>query len=242
MAEVAGRLELRILALATDRDVHIGAQIALLHVAVAGAEIDQDGPDLLYIGDRLFRRTDVRTRHNLHQGRARAVQVDIALGRRQVVDQLARILFQMQALDADVEEGAVLGLDLDDTLADDREIELADLIAGRQVGVEIVLTVKLAAPVDLRIETEAGADRLFDTVAVQGRQHAGKTGVDEADLLIRACTKAHGGTREQFGLRGHLGVDFQAHDDFPSACAALDEFGRRGGCVGHGPVLASGRP
>ena len=242
MAEVAGRLELRILALAADRDVHIGAQIALLHVAVAGAQIDQDGADLLDVSHGLFGRTDVRTRHDLHQGRAGAVQVDIALGRRQVVDQLARILFQMQPLDADVEERTVLGFHLDHTLADDREIELADLIAGGQVGVEIVLPVELAAPVDLRIEAQAGADGLFDTVAVQGRQHAGETGVDQRHLLVRACAEADSSARKQLGLRGHLGVDFQAHDDFPSAGAALDEFGRGGGCVGHGPVLASSRP
>ncbi len=237
MAEVAGGLVFGVLALAADRDVDVGAQIALLHVAVAGPEIDQDGSDLLDVSHGFFRGTDVRTRHDLHQGRAGAVQVDIALGRRQVVDQLARVLFQMQALDADVEEGAVLGLHLDDTLADDREIELADLIAGRQVGVEIVLPVELAAPVDLGVEAQAGADGLFDAVFVQGRQHAGKAGVDQRHLFVRPRAEADGGARKQLGLRRHLGVDLQPHDDFPRAGTALDEFGGGGG-VGHVVVLA----
>ena len=229
MAEVAGRLVFGVLALAADRDVDVGAQVALLHVAVAGAQIDQDGSDLLDVSHGFFRRTDVRPRHDLHQGGARAVQVDIALGRRQVVDQLARVLLQMQALDADVEEGAVLGLHLDDALADDGEVELADLIAGGQVGVEIVLPVELAAFVDLRVEAQAGLDRLFDAVAVQGRQHAGEAGVDQRHLLVRPRAEADGRAREQLGLRRHLGVDLQPHDDFPRAGAALDEFGG----VGH---------
>jgi hypothetical protein len=48
----------------------------------------------------------------------------------------------MQAGDADLLERAILQLDLDNAGADDGMRELADLIAIRQVGVEIILAVE----------------------------------------------------------------------------------------------------
>jgi hypothetical protein len=64
-----------------------------------------------------------------------------------VVHRLAGVLLQMQALDADLD---VLELalairperDHDLALADDRVLELADLVALRQVGIEVVLAVE----------------------------------------------------------------------------------------------------
>ena len=222
IAEVARLLELVIVSGPADRHVYVGPQIALLHVPVAGAQIDQDGPDLLHIGHRLVRRAQVGTRDDLHQRRAGPVQVDVAFGRRQVVDQLARILLQVQPLDADVEEAAVLGLHLDHAFPHDGVIELADLITGRQVGIEVVLAVELAAAVDLRAQAQARLHRLLDAVFVQRRQHAGKARIDQRHLLVRSRAEADGGAGKQLGLRRHLGVDFQAHDDFPIAGAAFD--------------------
>ena len=53
-------------------------------------------------------------------------------------------------------------VDDDLALADDRVVELADLVALRQVGIEVVLAVEAREEVDLRLEAEAGADRLLD--------------------------------------------------------------------------------
>ena len=61
-----------------------------------------------------------------------------------VVDRLAGVLLQVQPLDADVQRLAV-DVDLDLALADDRLLVLADLIALRQVGIEVVLAVEHAA-------------------------------------------------------------------------------------------------
>ena len=49
--------------------------------------------------------------------------------------------------------------------ADDRLLVLRDLIAGRQVGVEVVLAVEDAEQVDLGVEPEPGLDRLLDDSA-----------------------------------------------------------------------------
>ena len=83
------------------RDVDVGAQGALLHVAVAGAEIAQDGAQLGEIGLGLLGGAHVRLRHDLHQRDAGAVEIDERHGRMLVVQRLAGVLLQMQPLDAD---------------------------------------------------------------------------------------------------------------------------------------------
>ena len=61
-----------------------------------------------------------------------------------VVDRLAGVLLQMQALDAD-RDGFAISVDLDLAFADDRLLVLADLIALRQIGIEVVLAVEHAS-------------------------------------------------------------------------------------------------
>ena len=77
-----------------------------------------------------------------------------------VVHGFAGILLQMQAGDADMLDRAVLQLDLDIAGADDGMLELADLVAVRQVGVEIVLAVEAREHVDLRLQPQPGAHGL----------------------------------------------------------------------------------
>ena len=168
-------------------DVDVGAHRALLHIAVARADIAQNRSQLPQISACFGWRTHVGPRHDLHQRDARAVEVDVAHRRVLVVHQLARVLLDMDALDADV-LGAALVLvveqHLDLALADQRVVELADLIALRQIGVEIVLAVEARPFVDLGVERHAGAHRLADALAVRHRKHARHRGVDQADLRV----------------------------------------------------------
>jgi hypothetical protein len=85
------------------RNVDVGAERPFVHVAVAGAEIAQDGAQLGDIGLRLVGRAQVGLRHDLHQRHARAVEIDIGHGRMLVVHRLAGVLLQMQPLDADLD-------------------------------------------------------------------------------------------------------------------------------------------
>ena len=178
-AEFAARL--------AHADVDVGAHRAFLHIAVARADVAQDRAQLAEIGPGLGRRAHVGPRHDLHQRDAGAVEVDVGHRRVLVVHQLARVLLDMDALDAD-RLGAALVLlveqDLDFALADQRMVELADLIALRQIGVEIILAVEAAPAVDLRVERHAGAHRLADALPVRHRQHAGHRRVDQADLGV----------------------------------------------------------
>ena len=112
-------------------------------------------------------------------------------------------------------------IDHDLALADDRVLVLADLIALRQIGIEIVLAVEHRAMIDLRLEAEAGADRLRDAFLVDHRQHARHGRVDQRDLAVGLAAEFGRGAGEQLGLAGDLGVDLHADDDFPVAGRAL---------------------
>ena len=231
VAEVAGRAELLIRARAADRDVHVGPQVALLHVSVAGAQVDQDRPQLLHVGGRLLRTAHVRPRDDLHQRGAGPVEIDEGEIGVLIVQALAGVLLQVQPLDPNREGRAVVALDDHLALADDRMGELADLVALRQVRIEVVLPVEAALQVDLRLQAQARADRLLHAAAVDHRQHPRHRRVHQADLLVRPRSEADGGAGEQLGVRGDLGVHLQAEDDFPRAGAALDQFGG----LAHGP-------
>src|SRR5690606_1980833 len=98
----------------------------------------------------------------------------------------------------------------------------ADLVALRQVRVEVVLAVEPAPFVDLRFDRHAGAHRLADALAVRHRQHARHRRIDQADLAVRLRSERGRGAREQLGVAGDLRVDFEADHDLPFAGCALD--------------------
>ena len=56
--------------------------------------------------------------------------------------------------------------------ADDGMIELADLIALRQVGIEVVLTVEVAAAADLGADRDAERTAILHDLLIQHRQRA----------------------------------------------------------------------
>ncbi len=62
---------------------------------------------------------------------------------------LARILFEMQPLDAHSDGLAIGEVDMDFPLSHHRLLVLRDLIAGRQIGIEIVLPIEHRMEVDL---------------------------------------------------------------------------------------------
>ena len=131
---------------AVDRDIDVAPHGALIHVAVAGPEITQDRTQFAHIDARLLGAAQIRLGHDLHQRDARPVEIDIGAGGMLVVHQLAGVLLDMDALDTD-HLGAgfrvlLVQHDLDLPFTHDRVIELADLIALRQIGVEIIFPVE----------------------------------------------------------------------------------------------------
>jgi hypothetical protein len=140
-----------------------------------------------------------------------------------VVQALAGVLLEMQALDADGARAAVFEVEDDLALADDRLLILGDLVAGRQVGVEVVLALEHRDQVDLGPEGQPGSHGLGDARLVRHRQHAGHGRVDERDLAVRLGPEGVGGAREQLCLGDHLGVHLEPDDRLPRAGFALDE-------------------
>ncbi len=140
-----------------------------------------------------------------------------------VVQALGRILLEMQPLDADRLGAAALEVDLDRALAHDRVLELRDLIALRQIGVEVVLAVEHRAQVDLGVEAKTGAHRLLHAALVDHGQHAGHGGVDQRHLGVGIGAERGRCAGEELGFGDDLGMDFEPKHDLPVAGFAFDE-------------------
>src|SRR5258706_11925391 len=223
MLEIAGLAEFVIAAQPAHRHIHVGAHRAFVHIAVAGAQIADDGPQLSQEGGRFLAGAHVRLGHDLHQGDARTVEIDETVVGMLVVQAFARVLLQMQPLNADPDGFAVLEVDQDLALAHNGVLVLADLIALGQVGIEIILAVEQRAQVDLGLEPQPGAHRLLDAFFIDHGQHAGETGVNEGDMAVGFAAEFGGGAGKQLGIGKDLGMDFHADDDFPLATFTLQK-------------------
>ena len=153
-----------------------------------------------------------------------------------VVQALARVLLQMQPLDADDHPLATEEIDDDLALAHDRVFELADLIALGQIGIEIVFAVEHRPEIDLRLQAKPSADGLRDAALVDHRQHAGHGRVHQAHMRVGLAAEHRGRAGEQLSFRANLGMDFQPNDDLPRASGAFDQI-RFFGIGVHGPPL-----
>ena len=203
------------LARTPHRDVAVAAQRALLHVAVAGAEIAQDRAQFAQIDPGLLGAAQIGLGDDLHQRDAGAVQIDIGQGRMLVVQALAGVLLEMQPGDADLAHRPVGHVQTDPAVADDRLLVLRDLIAGGQVGIEVVLALEDAVQIDLGGEAKPGLDRLLDAMAVDDRQHPRKRGVDRRNLGIGLGAEIGRRPGKQLGLRDHLGMDLEPDHRLP---------------------------
>ena len=179
----------------------------------------------------LLGRAQIGLRHDLHQRHAGAIEIDQRQRRVLIVQRLAGVLLEMQPLDADADRLAVRHVDDDFALADDRRFVLADLVALRQVRIEIILPVEHRFQIDLGLEPEPGAHRLAHAFLVDHRQHAGHRRIDQRNVRVRLAAEFGRGAGEQLGLRSHLGMDLQADDDFPVAGCAFDQLRFRCRCI-----------
>ena len=106
-------------------------------------------------------------------------------------------------------------------------VQLANLIALRQIWIEIVLPVKYTVKVNLRLDAQSGADGLCHAFFVHHWQHAWQSTVDQCHIMVWGCAEGGRSTTEQFGGRRDLGVHLKANHNFPFAGAAFD-------CLSHG--------
>src|SRR6516165_2430910 len=210
------------LAWTSHRDVAVAAQRALLHVAVAGAEIAQDRAQFAQIETGLLGAPQIGLRDDLHQRDTGPVQIHESQGRMLVVQALAGILLEMQPGDADLAHGPVGHVQTDPAVSDNRLLILRDLITGRQVGIKVVLALEDAVQVDLGIEAEPGLDRLLNAKPVNDRQHPRKRGVDRRNLGVGLRPEIGRRPGKQLSLRDHLSMDLDPDHRLPLPRAALD--------------------
>ena len=179
------------------RHVGVAAERAFLHVAVADLEVAHQRVDLLHVRDRFLGRAHVRLGDDLEQRRAGAVQVDAAGVREALVQRLAGILLEVRARDADGLDGAVLEHDVERAARDDRLLVLADLVALRQVRIEVVLAREDRARARSRAPiAEPELDRHAHRLGVQHRQHARVGQIDQARLRVRRARRTRSPTPE----------------------------------------------
>ena len=210
-------------------DVDVRAHAALIHIAIAAADITQHRTQFRKVSPGLLRAGHIGLADDLHQRHAAAVEIDIGHRRVLIMHQLAGVLLDMDAFDADALASRVgvfvIQTDVDMPLTHNRVVQLADLIALRQIGIEVILAIKPRPCVDHRINRQAGAHRLPHAFAIRHRQHPRHRRIDKADLRVGLRAKGGGAAGEQLGLRGDLGMNLQADHDLPLARGALNAIG-----------------
>ena len=134
-----------------------------------------------------------------------------------VVLGFAGILFQMQPRNADGFRAAIRQLNINRAFANDGMGVLADLIALRQIGVEVVLAIKTGPEIDLGIQAKPSAHGLRHAFMVDHRQHAGEARINEGNLRIRFRTKGCRRAGKQLGVGRDLGMNLKPDHHFPGA-------------------------
>src|SRR5208337_3165294 len=170
-------------------NVHIRAQIAFLHVAITGAKVPHDDAQLGNIGLSVVGGTQIRLRYDLHERYPRTIEVDQGHGGVAIMQQFPRVLLKMKPLDAHRHRLAVRHVENDFALPDHGRLVLADLIALRQVGIEVVLAIEHRFQVDPRFQSKAGADGLLDAFLIDDWEHARHRGINQRYLRVGLAAK-----------------------------------------------------
>ena len=153
--------------------VGVAAEVAFFHVAVAHAQVFHDLLESLQIQDRFGNGTHVGTCHHFAQRRAAAVGVEQRI-RTAVVDQLAGVLFHVDADDLDVAvhpfaHQVHVAAHADGTVVDGHAAGLGDLVTLGEVRVEVVLAREQGVGVNPATQREPEADGVLHGLGIGNR-------------------------------------------------------------------------
>ena len=193
-----------------DRHVRVHPERALLHVHVGDAHAPER---------RLEQAAELR---RPREGERRSGSVTISTSgvpprlksttlvsravdaaRAALVDQLRGVLLHVHAVDAHVAEMARRGK---------RDVVLADLVALRQVGIEVVLPVEDRPRRDLALEGHRDHQREVHRLRVRDRQRARVAEADRAGVRVRLVPERERAAAEHLRPRPQLDVDLDADD------------------------------
>ena len=170
-----------------QRDVGLDPHLAVLHVRVRRPDGPEQQLQLLGIAPGLLGRPDLGLGDDLHERRARPIEVDEAAsaGLAAVrMDELGRVLLEVGPGDRD-RERPIGGLERQAAERGERQIVLADLIALGQVRIEVVLAVPAGRRRHRRIDRQAGRQHVLDGPPVDDRQGARQAEADRAHVAVR---------------------------------------------------------
>jgi hypothetical protein len=126
------------------------------------------------------------------------------------VDALAGVVLEMGSRDADAFPGAVRPHYVDMAVLGDGLVVLRNLVALRQVRIEVVLAREDGRLAHLAIQRQPRLHRHFHDAAIQHRQRAGHAEANRTDVGIGLGTETGGATTENLGLGGELDVHLKA--------------------------------
>ena len=101
---------------------------------------------------------------------------------------------------------------VDPAMLGDGLVELRDLVALGQVGIEVILARKDGALAHLAVDGQRGQRGKLDGLGVEHRQRAGQPQADRADVGVRRRAEVIGATAEGLGGGEQLHVDFESDD------------------------------
>ena len=150
----------------------------------------------------------------------RTIQVDARQAREILVQGFAGVFLQVRAHQPDrlflfTEE------EFDAAALHHRDLELADLVALGQIGVEVIFAGKDAFGCNVRAHCQTELDGALHRPSVHDGQRAGQCQVHSAGLGVGLGAERGRGAAENLGFCCQLGVGFKADDDF----VALDQKG-----------------
>jgi len=120
-----------------------------------------------------------------------------------------RVLFHVQACDTDALDRAGGRGYIDPSMLGDGLVELRDLVALGQVGIEVVLARENGALAYLAVDTERGQCGEVDGLRIEHRQRAGQPQTDRTDIGVRRRAEVIGTAAEGLGDGQQLHVDFE---------------------------------
>ena len=100
------------------------------------------------------------------------------------MDVLSRVLLHMESYDADATRTAVVGLNVEEPAGANRHVELRNLVAFRQIGIHVVLSIELRGLGDRAVEREPRKDRAVNESAVEHGQRAWEAHAYRTDARV----------------------------------------------------------
>ncbi len=201
------------LAVPAQRHVRIAPEAALFHVGVRRADGHERGPQAPREFGGVFGRGEVGLGDDLDEGHTAAVEIEVrGLGRvgEAFVQRLASVLLEVHA-DEPHRAGPPRRGPRHGPADRQRPVVLRNLIALRQVRVEVVLASEAGNRRHGAPESQRRHRRQVDRSRVRRGQRAGQTEARRARVRVRRRAEARGAGAEHLACRRELRVHLEAN-------------------------------